>query len=196
MFIRSLWTKHNIRKKNLARRKFLNQVIPKGGTGAELGVHKGYFTRCILDEAKPCKLHLIDPWYLQGPEWKWDVGNRSTIDALRGLLRTYKTELVNGTVVLNIGEGLEVLGTFDDGYFDWVYVDTTHSYEQTRKELEILKTKVKADGIIAGDDWLVDPGHIHHGVCRAVREFVEKEPYTLLYEGETDFQWAIRRKEQ
>jgi len=193
MFIRRLWIKYNIGKKNSARSKFLVQVIPKGGVAAELGVHKGYFTRYILDITKPEKLHLIDPWYLRGKHWKWDKGDGSTIDALIGILRAFGDELVNKTIVLHIGADLEVLCTFPDQYFDWVYVDTTHSYEQTRKELHLLKSKVKTDGIIAGDDWLTDPNHRHHGVCRAVREFIEHEPFVVIYASETDYQWAIRR---
>jgi hypothetical protein len=84
-----------------------------------------------------------------------------------------------------------VLPQFPDRYFDWVYIDTLHFYEHTRDELALLKTKVKVDGVIAGDDWLPDPSHRHHGVCRAVTEFVQAEPYELIYADEQDLQWAI-----
>ena len=68
---------------------------------------------------------------------------------------------------------------FPDDFFDWVYLDTTHEYGHTRDELEILRTKVKPSGVIAGDDWHEDPAHLHHGVCRAVREFCDRYGWEL-----------------
>ena len=156
------------RRRDPLRAKFLEQMIPKGGVGAELGVYKGHFTRFILDVAAPERLHLIDPWYLLGERWEWAYGNRSTIEALVGILRTYAAELTCGRAILHIGDDLEVLLTFPDRYFDWVYLDTSHSYGHSVKELELLGVKVKAGGVITGDDWQTDPAHIHHGVCRAV----------------------------
>lgn len=184
------------RRRDPLRAKFLEQTIPNGGVGAELGVYKGQFTRCILDVVAPERLHLIDPWYLLGEKWEWAYGNQSTIDALVGVLRTYAGELVCGRAVLHIGDDLEVLLTFPDSYFDWVYLDTSHDYGHSVKELELLSVKVKAGGVIAGDDWQADPAHAHHGLCRAAREFVAREPYDLIYANDTDKQWAIRRRNE
>lgn len=177
---------------NRVRMPFVRETLPRGGIAAEIGVHKGFFTRVLLDIAAPARLHLIDPWYLVGREWTWGKGNRSTTEAVAGILRAYENELVRGQVVLNVADDLEILPTFPDGYFDWVYLDTSHRYEQTMKELHALRPKVKATGIIAGDDWRPDPTHMHHGACKAVREFVEQEPYELVYSNDRDGQWAIR----
>jgi hypothetical protein len=182
------------RRRDSLRAKFLEQMIPKGGVGAELGVYKGHFTRTILDVVEPKRLHLIDPWYLLGERWEWAYGNQSTIEALVGVLRTCAAELICGRAILHVGDDLEILLTFPDHYFDWVYLDTSHNYGHTVKELELLAVKVKAGGVIAGDDWQTDPAHVHHGVCRAVREFIAREPYDLMYADETDKQWAIRRR--
>lgn len=184
---------HELRK-NTIRRKFVQDILPAGGIGAELGVHKGYFTSCLLENAKPRKLHLVDPWYLLGGEWSWAGGNRCTVDGLIGVYRAYKKEIVAGQVQVHVSGDLEVLSGFSDGYLDWAYVDSSHEYEHTRQELQLLKTKVKQDGVIAGDDWRPDPSHPHHGVCRAVREFCELEGFELIYSSAQDKQWAIRRK--
>lgn len=171
---------------------FVKEIIPKNGVGAELGVYKGTFTRCLLDVSNPSALHIVDPWYLMESEWTWGLGNRSTVDALIRILDEFRRELVGGRIVLNIGFDLDVLATFPDQYFDWVYLDTNHQYLQTQKELQILKLKVKKDGVIAGDDWHSDPSHPHHGVCRAVNEFVDREPYKVIYADGSDLQWAIK----
>lgn len=175
------------------RGKILSQLVAQNAIGAEIGVYKGEFVRAILDLAKPKKLHLIDPWYRFGREWPWSPGDRSTVNALIGILKTFESELIEQLIVLNIGYDLDVLPTFPDEYFDWVYLDTSHRYEQTRKELCILKTKVKATGIIVGDDWYPDADEMHHGVYQAVNEFVESEPYEIIYADAKDKQWAIRR---
>jgi hypothetical protein len=183
------------RRRGSVRARFLEKVLPKGGIGAEIGVYKGHFTRFILDAAAPEQLHLIDPWYLLGERWDWADGNRSTIDALVGVLRSYATELTCGRAVLHVDYDLDLLPTFPDHFFDWVYLDSSHDYEHSAKELELLATKVKAGGVIAGDDWQTDPAHVHHGVCRAVREFIAREPYDLMYANDLDKQWAIRRSD-
>ena len=186
---------HNVRSEKLPTRSaFIESMLPRGGVGAELGVHRGYFTPDLLELTRPSRLHLIDPWYLLGKEWKWGNGNRSTVDALVGVIHAFRDELVSGQVVLHIGGDLDILPTFPDAYFDWVYVDTSHTYEHTLAELRILKEKVKTEGIIAGDDWRSDPSHKHHGVCKAVAEFAAQSDYQIVYANATDLQWAIRRK--
>ncbi|MDY6804930.1 MAG: class I SAM-dependent methyltransferase [Cyanobacteriota bacterium] len=163
-------------------------MMPQGGVVAEIGVHKGFFTNCILQQNQPDKLHLIDPWFLMGKEWKWGKGNLSTVDALMGILDYYRKELVDRKLILHLGWSEEVLAEFEDGYFDWVYLDSSHEYEDTLKELNILKLKVKANGIIAGDDFDFVT------LEKAVKEFMEKEDYIFIYKNMTDGQWAIQKR--
>jgi len=179
---------------NHARAQFVARYLPPGGVGAELGVHKGYFTEVLLRVARPAMLHLIDPWYLAGSEWTWGRGNRSTVDGLRRVLDLCRDPLVSGRAVVHVSFDLEALASFPGAYLDWVYVDTTHEYEHTQRELALLKEKVKPSGVIAGDDWRTDPAHRHHGVCRAVREFVSVGGYEIIHASDVDNQWAIRRK--
>lgn len=60
---------------------------------------------------------------------------------------------------------------FDDGYFDWVYIDGNHHYDFVKEDLELSRTKVKEGGIIAGDDYWWGK-HEGQPVKRAVEEFV------------------------
>jgi hypothetical protein len=175
------------------RVKFLESTLPKGGVGAEVGVHKGYFTPVLLTITKPRKLHIIDPWYFLGREWNWGAGDRSTINALTRIMKRLEVELADGTVVLHIGDDLEILPGFEAGYFDWMYFDTTHAYEQTYKELRLAETLVKPEGVICGDDWRDDPAHPHYGVRRAVEEFCAEKGFRVVYSNAADRQWAIRR---
>jgi predicted O-methyltransferase YrrM len=102
-------------------------------------------------------------------------------------------QVQNGQVEFHIGNDLQVLTEFPDGYFDWVYLDSTHEYSQTKQELALLQTKVKPAGLITGDDWQDDPRHIHHGVSKAVNEFLEDNPsWKIVFREHT--QWALREE--
>lgn len=173
------------------RSKILARFAPPNGIGGEIGVHKGEFIKPVLDATKPARLHLIDPWYLFGREWHWASGNRSTADALCNIIQTFTGELSTQRIVLHIGYDLDILPDFPDRYFDWVYVDSSHRYEHTKAELCVLQHKVKRNGIIAGDDWHEEPTNLHHGVYRAVTEFVAQGGFKLLYASNLDKQWVL-----
>ena len=79
---------------------------------------------------------------------------------------------------------------FPKEYFDWVYIDTDHSYELTKKELEVCSRKVKDDGYIALHDYIwydyfnsiLDDSDIYFGVVKAVNEFIlSREDYEVKY---------------
>ena len=104
-----------------------------------------------------------------------------------------KLKCVNKKVEVDVGFSQDVLKKFPDNYFDWVYLDSSHLYKQTLDELELLKAKVKDNGIISGHDWQPDPQKNHHGLYKAVNKFLEKNPYEIIYLDQST-QWAIKRK--
>lgn len=178
---------------NQRRIPFVEQVLPKNGIGAELGVCKGHFSPILLEHTSATELHLVDSWYFLTAHWPWARGNQSTVDALTGVLQTFKKELEDGRVLVHVGDDLQLLTRFPDQYFDWVYLDTSHAYEHTKHELQILVGKVKDNGVIAGDDWQPEPSHRHHGVYRAVSELIASEEYRVIYANRDNLQWAIQR---
>lgn len=183
------------RRHNEARAHLLAQWLPKQGVGAELGVFQGRFSRTLLEASDAATLHLIDPWYFLTPAWHWGTGSRSTVDALVSILQDFKPEIEASRVRVHVADDRAALREFPDAYFDWVYIDSSHQYQHTREELDILETKVKATGVIAGDDWRPDPAHKHHGVYRAVMERLSSGAYELIAADEATTQWAIRRAE-
>jgi hypothetical protein len=177
---------------NTLRVPFIREVLPKHGVGAELGVFQGQFSPLLLKHTEAVTLHLIDPWYFLTANWHWGGGNRSTVDALVKILRTWKQQIEEKKVLVHVGDDREILKSFSDHYFDWVYVDSSHDYSHTVDELNILKSKIKPNGVIAGDDWQPDPVHRHHGVFKAVNEFLEPNGYSIIKV--ENYQWAIRKK--
>jgi len=189
----STWQKEKERLNEL-RGPVMAKYLPKGGIGAELGVYKGHFSRTLLERTQPKQLHLIDPWYFLEPKWQWSPGNQSTLDALCHVLQTNKKEIDEQVIFVHVQDDIIILNQFPDQHFDWAYIDSTHAYEQTVAELELLHKKVKSSGIICGDDWRPDSTHKHHGVYLAVVEFMEKYNYELLYASEENLQWFIKLK--
>jgi hypothetical protein len=52
---------------------------------------------------------------------------------------------------------------------------------------------VKSSVIFCGDDWRPDPNHMHHGVYKAVNEFILKYNYQLIYASDKNLQWFIKQ---
>lgn len=173
------------------RAPLLKEYIPPDGIGAELGVLKGNFSKVLLDATQAKELHLIDPWYFLDSHWTWAGDNTSTIDALCKVLQENKSYIEQKRISVHVQDDLKALVNFPDGYFDWVYIDSSHNYEHTKSELELLRFKVKKSGIICGDDWCPDPNHRHHGVYKAVKEFIKTYEYRLIYADEDNRQWFI-----
>ena len=178
--------------KNHRRRDVLSELIPAGGVGAELGVHKGHLTPLLVDWFQPTKLYVVDPWYLLGPTWDWAAGDTSTVNALARTIRRLRPALEAGRAEVVVADDLVFLAGLADRTLDWVYLDSSHMYDHTVKELDLLTRKVKPGGVIAGDDWQPDPSHRHHGVCRAVHEFAAAGRLTLSYANADNHQWAAR----
>jgi hypothetical protein len=159
--------------KTILNREDLLGSLPVNKVVAEIGVDKGEFSELILKITTPEKLYLIDAW----------EGGRYSSN-LKGIVEDkFKDEIAKGLVQVNVGYSIQVLSTFPDFYFDWVYLDTDHSYEVTKNELAILKTKVKPQGIIAGHDYISYDwvGNHKYGVIEAVNEFCVNENWEIIY---------------
>ncbi|MBZ0205175.1 MAG: class I SAM-dependent methyltransferase [Flavobacteriales bacterium] len=167
------------------RNAFLMQ-IPKGGTVAEMGVANGDFSEMILAICEPDVLHLVDFW---GSD-RYATG-RARVE------ERFKQEIGSGKVVVDLGLSMEVLPRFPQAFFDWVYIDTDHGYPVTAAELELVRTKVKPGGIIAGHDYVTGnwDGGVRYGVVEAVHEFCVKYHWELIlltHETDRHLSFAIR----
>jgi hypothetical protein len=148
-------------------------LLPSNGLVAEAGVDEGNYSENILTLNRPQRLHLIDSW----------GSKRFGEDKFNKVQSRFTAEVESGQVVINRGVSYDELGKLPDAYLDWVYLDTSHSYEDTVKELEISRIKVKAGGLIAGHDYTA--GNIRkslrYGVVQAVNEFCLKYDWEMIY---------------
>ncbi|AXT51967.1 class I SAM-dependent methyltransferase [Aquimarina sp. BL5] len=168
-----LGSKHLANAKLLENREELLKRIPENGVVAELGVDEGGFSNLILNISKPKKLHLIDFWGSK----RYNQTKRNKVE------QRFEKEINEGLVEINLGLSTEVADSFKENYFDWIYIDTAHSYDVTRDELELYRTKVKDNGIISGHDYILGNwnGMIRYGVIEAVHEFCLKYNWEIIY---------------
>jgi hypothetical protein len=152
--------------------------LPKGGKVAELGVETGLYAKKIIQINKPSELHLVDVWDSIPEPWpslKEQIANYSKI------LKDFSSEIERGEVRVHKGDDLAYMRTFPDHYFDWVYIDTSHSYEQTLRELEICDNKVKSNGYICGHDYVDNEfgRNSGFGVIQAVDHFTRNSNWRI-----------------
>jgi predicted O-methyltransferase YrrM len=171
----------------LPNRTELLHRLPHGGVVAEIGVAFGEYSREIMAHNRPGELHLVDPWNLD----RYSEG-METIKAM------FADEIATGRVQLHVGGSTDMLPTFEDGRFDWVYIDTDHSYENTWNELVLCDAKVKRDGRICGHDFctgnVIKP--VVYGVVQAVNRFCVEYGWQFEYltlEPGAHFSYCLKR---
>jgi lipopolysaccharide biosynthesis glycosyltransferase len=141
--------------KVLSSRKSIISRLPKSSIGIEVGTQRGDFAKVISELVSPSELHLVDV----------DVSqiNPSNIQDIKN-------------VVVHEGYSDSILRTFPDRYFDWIYIDASHSYEYFTKDLEISSMKVKIGGLIICNDYTVwSPAEVEpYGILKGVHEFLQR----------------------
>ena len=164
---------HTLNGTILANREHLLEVLPKQGVVAEIGVDSGFFTEKIISITNPDKLHLIDTWsskrYGQN---KFDL-----------VKNKFSKQINNRIINISRDTSIDAASSFNDSYFDWIYIDTDHSYSTTLKELLAYENKIKADGFILGHDYVMGNWRKSgkYGVIEAVAEFCVNRNWKLIY---------------
>lgn len=171
---------------NLNRVQLLS-LLPKGGTAAEVGVYKGGFADKIRHTLAPRRLHLIDPWGRdEDDEYVTSHPGRQARAVMHSFYnqvqQAFRDDIATGVVELHRDYSTQAAAIFPDQYFDFVYIDAMHNYENVRSDLLAFKDKLKHDGFILGHDFSNNTMSRHRkfGVVAAVREFVRTEGFELV----------------
>ncbi len=128
--------------------------MPKGAVVAEIGVWEGKFSRRILEECAPARLHLIDPWEYMPEFANTGFGRRKNRDLMEVKYPEVAAAFADDPrVVIHRATSGLALGALPDGSLDWVYVDGNHNEPFIGDDIALCLRKVRPDGIIAGDDF-------------------------------------------
>jgi len=185
----NLDARHTSRCQVLPTREALLDMLPKGGTVAELGVAFGDFSAEILARAKPSELHLVDMWEAE----RYRSGQLQVQERFR-------PEIEKGQVALHIGKSTDRVAELPDESFDFIYIDTNHGYDVTIAELRLSAPKIRKGGLLAGHDYctgnIVEP--VLYGVIQACHRFCIEEGWQyefLTLDANGSFSFALARDE-
>lgn len=157
----------------LLDRQALLRELPARSVCAEIGVDQGDFTDAILRVTQPRQLHLVDTWGTRRY-------NETKFEQVRN---RFAQEQRSDTVVIHRKLSLAAVSDFEDDYFDWIYLDTTHAYELTAQELRAYAPKIKQGGLMCGHDYSMGNWikAYRYGVIEAVHEFCVADGWELVY---------------
>lgn len=144
--------------------------------GAEIGVLNGNTAGRLLRQ-RPLLIHvMIDPWCVPGKDSSyWKSADSNARKAQREHEAAYKKTLKvtgfagkRGRVMRMTSE--QAAPQIKDGSLDFVFIDGDHSYEGTKKDIELWIKKVKPGGFIGGHDYKHEKRPDLGGVTRAWQE--------------------------
>jgi hypothetical protein len=121
------------------------------GSGVEVGVCRGSFSRTILEKWKGHTLYSVDPWIHQSVAM--DVSDESQVNqddnlrACREALRPFK--LRSCIIRKTSTDAAKIM--FDS--FDFVYIDARHDYRSVTQDLKTWWPKIKKGGLLSGHDY-------------------------------------------
>ena len=149
-------------------------LIKESFVCAEVGVWKGDFSQAILNR-KPSALHLIDPWVHQDYVNRLYSTAQEKMDSVhRQVCNKFKDRK---EVTIHRAYSTEV--KFEEGFFDWLYLDADHSYESVKKDLEHFAPLIKKGGYLTGDDYGWTDANCNRGPKPAIDEFAEERGVEL-----------------
>jgi len=154
--------------------------------GVEVGVQKGRHSEEILKALNVKELWLVDIW----DEYNMLVEDQNLVLNFKEYESVVRKKFKNDERIRIIKECSVVASkSFNDYYFNFVYIDANHNYGSVKEDIEAWFPKVNKGGIICGHDYNNEEQK-WKGVEEAVNEFVKKHNLEL-HLGELDW-WAIK----
>ena len=153
----------------------IEHKFPSEAKMVEIGSYFGESTMLFASTGIFKEIHCIDPfkgkeemndWY--GYDW----------DLVKKEFKTNTRYFDN--IILHEDYSYNVIDEFKDNSIDFVYIDGNHSYEDTKKDIELYLPKIKPNGYIAGHDYMEH----FQGCIDAVQETIG-EPDEIF----RDFSW-------
>ncbi|CAJ1954911.1 unnamed protein product [Cylindrotheca closterium] len=153
------------------QRNYFSHLFAYGGfrRGIEIGVQDGRFSEVFMQQNSK----------LMNDQWTWVLVEPNPTKYLNRRLGLAGKQskwagqgyLENCTVNLQktISTNPALLDQYPDGYFDFVYLDASHTYDAVRAELPLWWKKVRSGGIISGHDYCNygEPGQSCNG-CKLI----------------------------
>jgi len=159
--------------KLVSNRNELIANMPSSGVVAELGADQGDFSDQILQITKPKRFVVVDAWHTE----------RYGDDKALRVSKRFSDQIQAGQMEIIRSLSVDAAEQFENDYFDWIYIDTDHSYQTTLAEFDAYERTVKQNGFICGHDYVMGnwTSGYKYGVIEAVAEFCVKRGWKIAY---------------
>jgi hypothetical protein len=155
----------------------------RGGTVAEVGVMYGDYSDSIIRTLNPKLFVAVDRFRMHAEPRIW---GESAAERFQGLTHRefYEKRFLGrgGQVRCEEGESDEVLARSPDATFDMIYIDAAHDYESVRKDADAAKRKIKRDGILVFNDYILysPDDSSFYGVVPVVNDLVVNQGFEIV----------------
>ncbi len=149
------------------------------GAGVEVGVWKGRFSKILLRDSDLSILYSVDTWDESYVKDKWKKNIHLAHDKAKNVLGKFGDRSV---VVKDASKN--AAQSFENEFFDFIYIDAGHDYESVKLDISSWWPKVRPMGIFAGHDYF-HRSTKEWAVVKAVNEFVSENKLQLHITSET-----------
>ena len=159
------------------------EKLPDGARIVEVGVADGhsaiYLAETMADLGKKFKLYMVENLAYGGSE------QANTV--IRNIVRSGLGEHIDFMQI----SSLDASCKWPDNWAHFVFLDSSHTYEQTKAEIRLWHHKVMWNGILAGHDYNEEAGE---GVKRAVDEVAPFAEHVITEKGLGV--WKIKKSDE
>ena len=136
-------------------------------SGAEIGVARGRFAEHLCKTIPSLHLLCVDPWraYLGNPRSQPQARQEACFAEATARLKPFHVTIVRTM-------SLDAATDVPDGTLDFVFIDGNHRRDYVLADLHAWSPKVRAGGIVSGDDYYAFK---HGGVIEAVEAFTQAQ---------------------
>ena len=180
----------------MERWNLIKSKVPKSKdiVGAEVGVWRGEMSKNLLSAMPRLTLYMIDRWKphkVKGSNYECDsMLSASMGEHKKALSEVRQTaDRFGKRAIIMQGESSDCAVKFENEFFDFVFIDAEHSYEQVSNDIRFWYPKVKPGGWLCGHDY----NHHRYGrfVMLAIKDF--SEPLRLTPEFLSDKSWFVQK---
>jgi hypothetical protein len=174
--------------------------------GAEIGVERGQTARRLLQQPNIIEYLCVDVWRTHTIYNRWNkpvynLVGRTQKDHNRNFRQFLKLASVHADKVRIITtESRKAASIIPNDYFDFVFIDAGHDFENVWADIKVWRNKIKHGGFLCGHDY---DATRFPGVKEAVDEYfalVEGSIQSTHYRGEKwkltlggDYTWFANR---
>ena len=127
--------------------------LNQNSIGVEVGVRRGDLSQFILENYTG-RLVCVDYWDEQPPGIYKEEGNAKAFQQKHFNEYIDKTKKFEERRLTVANLSTLAAGFFPNEYFDFIYIDANHEYDEVVKDLDAWWPKVKSGGLFSGDDWI------------------------------------------